>query len=82
MFTDYLMENLRPLITDSDDLVRMTYVQCLAGLAECGIRFLATLNPLQSGLQPVSLHKEEMEDAPVEVGGAARYSISGANGMH
>ena len=66
MFTDYLMENLRPLINESDDLVRMTYVQCLASLAECGMRFLSMLNPLQDGSMPFVADREELEE-PAEV---------------
>lgn len=67
MFTDYLMENTRPLINDSDELVRMIYVQCLAPLAESGNRFLAMLNPMQHGSVFLVLDKDDLEDMPTEV---------------
>ena len=41
MFTDYLMENLKVLATDSEELVRIAFAQCLTQLADAGNRFIA-----------------------------------------
>jgi phosphoinositide-3-kinase regulatory subunit 4 len=40
VFSEYVLPNISPLVTDVDLLVRCTYAQCLAPLADVGSRLL------------------------------------------
>lgn len=76
IFPEYIIPNIRHLVSDPEVSVRCTYAQCITQLADTAVRYLEMGQALKAhGSFKISAEVQDLDHAHYEVSGACSFTI-------